>query len=71
MIENLNGLLRVRLRNVRKWRGGAMVLRWVVAAIEDAKKCFRRVRGHGQIPQLIAALNDTMKNGIDHISKAA
>jgi putative transposase len=71
VIENLNGLLRVRLRNVRRWRNGSMVLRWVVAALDDAKSCFRRVRGHAQIQQLITALNRTANDSIDQISKAA
>lgn len=55
-IENLNGLLRVRLRNVKRWRGGSMILRWMVAGLEDAKTGFRRVRGHKQIPALLDAL---------------
>ncbi len=55
-IENLNGMIRVRTDRVRKWRGGTMVLRWVTAAVDDASQGFRRLRGHKQMPKLIAAL---------------
>lgn len=68
-IENLNGMLRVRLRNVKRWRGGKMVLRWVVAGLEDAKKSFRRIRGQAQMQELINALKNEM-NEIERIRKA-
>lgn len=55
-IENLNGLVRHRIDNVRRWRGGHMVLRWVTAAVGDAAKGFRRLRGHADMPKLVAAL---------------
>jgi transposase-like protein len=64
VIENLNGLIRVRVRNVKRWRGGSMIVRWVVAAVNDAARGFRRVRGHAQIPALLAALRKrTQPNG--------
>jgi transposase-like protein len=55
-IENLNGLVRTRTRNVRRWDGGTMVLRWVAAALGDAAKGFRRLKGHAGMPKLVAAL---------------
>lgn len=69
-IENLNGLLRVRLHNVKRWRGGKMVLRWVVAGLEDAKKGFRRVRGHRQIQVLLLALHHSLNGDVETIRKA-
>jgi len=55
-IENLNGLIRNRTRNVRRWESGTMVLRWVAAAMDDAAKGFRRLKGHAGMPKLVAAL---------------
>ncbi len=55
-IENLQGALEKLSRNVKRWRGGTMVLRWAAAILQDAEGKFRRLKGHGQMPQLIAAL---------------
>jgi transposase-like protein len=55
-IENLNGLVRDRTKNVRRWESGEMVLRWVAAAITEAAKAFRRLRGYAGMPKLVAAL---------------
>lgn len=56
-IENLNGLVAKYARNVRRWRGGSMLLRWVGAALSEAKRSFRRIRGHEDLPKLVAALS--------------
>jgi hypothetical protein len=42
--------------NVKRWRGGEMVLRWTAAGILDTEHSFRRVRGHRELPKLRAAL---------------
>jgi transposase-like protein len=55
-IENLQGALRRTARNVKRWQGGAMAQRWAVAALAEAQKGFRRVRGYRELPQLMAAL---------------
>ena len=55
-IENLNGGVAKFTRNVRRWRHGSMILRWVGAATLDAEEQFRRVRGHREMPALIEAL---------------
>jgi putative transposase len=59
MIENLNGLVGHFTRNVRRWRGGAMLVRWIGAAIHDARERFRRVRGYRDLAALIRALDRT------------
>ncbi len=59
MIENLNGLVGHYTRNVRRWRGGAMLVRWIGAAIHDAQGRFRRVRGYRDLAALIRALDRT------------
>ena len=44
-IENLNGSVATYIRNVKQWRGGSMLARWVSASVLDASQRFRRVRG--------------------------
>ncbi len=55
-IENLNGGVATFTRNVRRWRNGSMILRWVGPAILEAEQKFRRVRGYREMPALIDAL---------------
>ena len=55
-IENLNGAVAHHTRNVRRWRDGQMLLRWIGAALHEATRGFRRVRGHRDLPKLCAAL---------------
>lgn len=55
-IENLNGAVAHHTRNVRRWRDGQMLLRWIGAALHEATRGFRRVRGHRDLPALCAAL---------------
>jgi transposase-like protein len=55
-IENLNSVIRQIQRNVKRWRDGQMVLRWVGAALQEAERGFRRIRGYKDMPKLVAAL---------------
>jgi transposase-like protein len=55
-IENLNSGIAMYTRNVNRWQGGSMVLRWVSAAILEAERKFRRVQGNCDIPKLMKAL---------------
>jgi putative transposase len=65
-IENLQGTTQRIVRNVKRWRGGAMALRWCVTALIEAEKKFRRVKGHREMPQLLAALEaEVNKNVVD------
>ena len=57
-IENLNGGVANYCRNVKRWRGGLMIQRWVTAALVDAEQQFRRVRGFRDLPRLIVALDN-------------
>ena len=56
-IENLNGAVAHHTRNVRRWRDGQMLLRWIGAALHEATRGFRRVRGHRDLHKLCAALH--------------
>lgn len=55
-IENLNGRVAKFTRNVRRWRDGRMILRWVVSALADAHLHFRRLKGERSMHRLVAAL---------------
>ena len=55
-VESLLSRTRHVKRNVKRWRGGTMVLRWVAAGVLEAAKEFRRVKGCRDMPVLVAAL---------------
>lgn len=57
-IENLNSGIATYARNVKRWRGGSMVVRWVSAAVVEAEKKFRRVHGWRDLNTLVTALSD-------------
>jgi putative transposase len=46
--------------NVKRWRDGQMVLRWVAAGMGEARHQFRRVNGYLHLPALRAALDATI-----------
>jgi putative transposase len=54
--ESLISRTRHVKRNVKRWRGGQMVVRWVAAGVLEAVKGFRRLKGHKAMPSLVAAL---------------
>jgi hypothetical protein len=56
-IENLTGLVGHFVRNVRRWRDGHMLVRWIAAGLQEARRSFRRLRGHADLPALIRALD--------------
>jgi len=56
-IESLMSGVARYTRNVKRWRNGAMILRWVGAAVRHAQRGFRCVRGHGEIAVLLNALS--------------
>ncbi|MGH2375124.1 MAG: IS256 family transposase [bacterium] len=55
-IENLNGSIGTYTRNVKRWQGGSMIVRWASAAVLDAAKRFRRIRGYRNLDRLVKAL---------------
>lgn len=57
MIESMISICRTTSRNVKRWRDdGDMRRRWCAAGLLEAERKFRRVRGHRQMPDLVAAL---------------
>ena len=56
-IENLNGLVGHFVRHVRRWRDGRMLVRWIAAGLHEARRSFRRVRGHADLAALVRTLD--------------
>ena len=56
-IENLNSLVAHFVRNVRRWRDGRMLVRWIAAGLDAVDRNFRRIRGYTDLLQLIRALD--------------
>ncbi len=73
VIENLLGGVRGVSRRVKRWRGGSMILRWMVAGLIEAEKGFRRVRGYQGMAHLSAAFerNDSRIDGKLKMEEAA
>ena len=56
-IESMISIARTTNPNVTRWRDGHMVLRWTAAGMRNAERCFRRIKGYRQMPQLLEALH--------------
>lgn len=54
--ESLLSRTRHVKRNVKRWRGGPLMLRWVAAGVLEAVKGFRRLKGYADMPTLVTAL---------------
>ena len=70
-IENLNGLIAHYTRNVKRWRDGEMLLRWVGTALHEAGRGFRAVRGYRDMKRLTSALDQRVHSRFDSRSKVA
>lgn len=70
-IENLNGLIAHYTRNVKRWRDGQMVLRWIGTALHEARRGFRAVRGYRDMKLLTSALAQRARSAFDVQSKVA
>ena len=63
-VESMIEICRDHSRNVKRWRDGAMVLRWCAAGLFEAKKQFRRVNGHLHLRSLRTALNQHVQETV-------
>lgn len=61
LIENPHSGMRQRTRNVKRWRDGKMVLRWLTSAYLATEENFRRIQGYKDLWMLEAALNGAKK----------
>ena len=61
VIESAFSIVRVVCRNVKRWRPGDQIERWVGSGLLVAEKQFRRIDGYRSLPGLLAALNAEVK----------
>jgi transposase-like protein len=59
-VESMIEICRDHAANVKRWRDGQMVLRWVAAGMGEARQQFRRVNGYLHLPALRATLDTTV-----------
>src|ERR1700726_497464 len=76
IIENMMGTVRSVTRNVKRWSSSSMALRWTAAAMNEAKKGFRRLKAYKQLPALRVALaahyeKETNNRALVQTAKAA
>jgi putative transposase len=55
-VESMISIARTTARNVKRWWDGQMVRRWVAAGMLNAERSFRRLKGHADMPALVASL---------------
>ena len=65
-IENLNGSIAHYTRNVKRWKDGLMVLRWVASALSDAQGRMRKLRGYREMKFLISELEKRAPTEVGH-----
>jgi len=59
VIESPNGTVRQKIGRVRRWRDGAMVIRWAASAFLASEKSFRRLMGCHLLWMLQAHLDES------------
>jgi putative transposase len=72
-IESMISIARDATHNVKRWRDGKMIKRWCAAGMLNAERSFRRLKGHKQMPALVAALErhiDTITPACDNAKVA-
>jgi len=55
-IESMISVAKTTTRNVKRWRDGKMIKRWVAAGMLNAERSFRRIKGVKDMPTLLTAL---------------
>ena len=61
VLESAFSIVRVVCRNVKRWRPGNQIERWIGSGLWVAEKQFRRIDGHRALPALLAALDADLK----------
>ena len=62
-IESAFSIVRVACRNVKRWRPGDHLERWVGSGLVVAERQFRRIVGYRALPALIAVLDRDSETG--------
>ena len=55
-IESMISITRTTTGRVKRWRDGTMKKRWIAAGMLEAERSFRRLKGHADMPTLVAAI---------------
>src|SRR5438876_6044898 len=61
VIESAFSIVETVCRNVKRWRPGDQIERWVGSGLVVAEKQFRRIDGYRALPGLLAALQADLK----------
>jgi putative transposase len=69
-IESMISIARDVTGNVKRWKNGKMVMRWMAAGLLDAEKRFRRVKGYRDMPMLRVALR-RQHQGVESTRRSA
>jgi transposase-like protein len=56
VIESAFSIVETVCRNVKRWRDGDQIERWVGSGLVVAERQFRKVVGHRQIPVLLSSM---------------
>jgi putative transposase len=56
-IESMISITRTATDRVKHWKTGTMKKRWIAAGMLEAERSFRRVKGHADMPALVAAIH--------------
>ena len=60
VIESAFSIVETVCRNVKRWRDGDHIERWVGSGLLVAERQFRKVIGHRQIPLLLSSMADAV-----------
>ena len=72
VIESAFSIVETVCRNVKRWRAGDHIERWVGSGLLVAERQFRKVQGYREIPALLTALANTVsKKGLAEDMKVA
>jgi len=55
-IESMISITRTTTHRVKHWRDGTMKKRWIATGMLEAERSFRRLKGHADMPTLVAAI---------------
>jgi putative transposase len=55
-VESMISICRTTTGRVKHWRTGTMKKRWIAAGMLEAERSFRRLKGHANMPVLVAAI---------------
>ena len=56
-VESMISIIKSPAGRVKNWGDGTMKKRWIAAGMLEAERSFRRVKGHADMPALVAAIH--------------